>query len=146
MLRQIERGVQNGPIAKTGVLPVNAFFFWKFCFSLSICYIIENWFDVPSTQMSIIIPFVSAGVSIDGVFSLWVSLKIILLVFFKIWEPFLFLILSFTTGSVIQLNNEWIKLNHLSRKWSTQFLKHIKTCVWKLCLKPVFETCFSKTH
>ena len=146
MLRQIERGVQNGPIAKTGVLPVNAFFFWKFCFSLSICYIIENWFDVPSTQMSIIIPFASAGVSIDGVFSLWVSLKIILLVFFKIWEPFLFLILSFTTGSVIQLNNEWIKLNHLSRKWSTQFLKHIKTYVWKLCLKPVFETCFSKTH
>ena len=34
MLRQIEWGVQNGPITKNGVLPVATFFFRKFCFSL----------------------------------------------------------------------------------------------------------------
>ena len=34
MLRQIEWGVQNGPITKNGVLPVTILFFRKFCFSL----------------------------------------------------------------------------------------------------------------
>ena len=34
MLRQIEWLVQNGPIAKSRVLPVNTLFFEKFCFSL----------------------------------------------------------------------------------------------------------------
>ena len=38
MLRQIEWWVQNGPITKNGVLPVTTLFFWKFCFSLIICY------------------------------------------------------------------------------------------------------------
>ena len=70
MLRQIEWGVQNGPITKNGVLPVKALFFWNFYFGLSISYIIKNWFDVPSTQMSIFILFTSAGVSIKGGFSL----------------------------------------------------------------------------
>ena len=35
MLRQVEWGVQNGPITKNGFLPNNYFIFWKFCFSLS---------------------------------------------------------------------------------------------------------------
>ena len=34
MLRQIEWGVQNGPIPKNGVLPVITLLFRKFCFSL----------------------------------------------------------------------------------------------------------------
>ena len=34
MLRQIEWGVQNGPITKNGVLPENTLYFRKFCFSL----------------------------------------------------------------------------------------------------------------
>ena len=33
MLRQIEWRLQNGPIIKSGVLPVTALFFWKICFS-----------------------------------------------------------------------------------------------------------------
>ena len=32
-LRQIEWRLQNGPITKTGVLPVTALFLWKICFS-----------------------------------------------------------------------------------------------------------------
>ena len=38
LLRQIERWVQNGPIAKNGVLPVTTLFFQKFCFSLRTSY------------------------------------------------------------------------------------------------------------
>ena len=38
ILRQIELGVQNGPIPKNGVLPVTTSFFWKFCFSLGTSY------------------------------------------------------------------------------------------------------------
>ena len=38
MLRQIEWWVQNGPIAKNGVLPVTTLSFWKFCFSLRTHY------------------------------------------------------------------------------------------------------------
>ena len=34
MLKQIEWGVQNGPITKIGVLPVTTLLFRKFCFSL----------------------------------------------------------------------------------------------------------------
>ena len=33
MLRQIEWRLQNGPITKSGVLPVTALFFWKICSS-----------------------------------------------------------------------------------------------------------------
>ena len=33
MLRQIEWRLQNGPIIKSGVLPVTTLFFWKICFS-----------------------------------------------------------------------------------------------------------------
>ena len=38
MLRQIEWGVQNGPITKNVVLPVSSLFFRKFCFSIRTCY------------------------------------------------------------------------------------------------------------
>ena len=34
MLRQIEWGVQNGPIKKNEVWPVTTLFFKKFCFNL----------------------------------------------------------------------------------------------------------------
>ena len=37
--------------------------------------LIKVWFDVPTTQMSIFILFVSVPVLFDGAFSLWVSLK-----------------------------------------------------------------------
>ena len=37
MLREIEWGVQNGPITKNAVLPVTIFF-WKFCFSIRTVY------------------------------------------------------------------------------------------------------------
>ena len=39
MLRQIEWGVQNGPITRTRVLPVTTFMFPKFCFHLGTLYI-----------------------------------------------------------------------------------------------------------
>ena len=38
MLRQIERGVQNGPITRNGVLRVTNSFFQKVCFSLRTLY------------------------------------------------------------------------------------------------------------
>ena len=38
MLRQIEWGIQNGPIAVNGVLPVTTLFFREFCFSLRTSY------------------------------------------------------------------------------------------------------------
>ena len=38
VLRQIECGVQNGPITKNGVSPVTTLFFQKFCFSLRTLY------------------------------------------------------------------------------------------------------------
>ena len=38
MLRQIEWGVQSGPITKKEVLPVTTFFFRKFCFNLRTWY------------------------------------------------------------------------------------------------------------
>ena len=43
MLRQIEWWVQNRPITKNGVLPVNTSFFWKFCFSIRTCFKEFNW-------------------------------------------------------------------------------------------------------
>ena len=42
-LRQIEWWVQNGPIAKNGVLPVTALFFWKFSSSLITSYADLIW-------------------------------------------------------------------------------------------------------
>ena len=72
ILRHIESWVQNGPISKNGVLPVTTFFLWKFCFYFRTSY--KEWFDVPTTQMFIIVLFTSAGVLFDGAFSLRVSL------------------------------------------------------------------------
>ena len=71
MLRQIEWWVQNWPITKNGILPVTALFFRKFCFSLRTFY--KSWFDIPTTQMSIFVLFLSAGVLFDCAFSPWVS-------------------------------------------------------------------------
>ena len=53
MLKQIEWRLQNGPITKSGVLPVTTSFFGKFV------PVLEP-LDVPTTQMSIF--FVRAGV------------------------------------------------------------------------------------
>ena len=43
MLRQIERRLQNGPIPKSGVLPVTTLFFWKTCFSFRTSLIQLIW-------------------------------------------------------------------------------------------------------
>ena len=74
MLRQIERWLQNRPTKKNGVLPVTTLLFKNFCFSL---WTIKSWFDVITTQMSIFVFFVSAQVLFDGVFSLWVSFRVV---------------------------------------------------------------------
>ena len=42
MLRQIEWGVQNGPITNNRLLPVAALFFWKFCFDVQTYYKLVN--------------------------------------------------------------------------------------------------------
>ena len=42
MLRQIEWRPQNGPITRSGVLPVTTLFFWKICFSLEFFIFIYN--------------------------------------------------------------------------------------------------------
>ena len=60
MLRQIEWRLQNGPITKSGVLPVTTLFFRKFVPVLE--PLKNSLFDVPTTQMSIFVFFVSAGV------------------------------------------------------------------------------------
>ena len=75
MLRQIEWWPPNGPITKNGVLPVTTLFFWGFCFSLRTSFL-KSWFNVPTTQMSVLILFVSAGVLFEGDFSLRISLSL----------------------------------------------------------------------
>ena len=50
MLRQIEWGVQNGPITKNEVLPVTTFLFENFASVQDL--LIMSLFDVPITQMS----------------------------------------------------------------------------------------------
>ena len=60
MLKQIEWGVQNGTITKNGAFPVTILFFWIF-FSVW-NRLIKSLFDVQTTQMSISILFVTAGV------------------------------------------------------------------------------------
>ena len=49
----------------------------QFCFSL--ITLIKSWFDVPTIQMLVFVLSVSAGVLFDGAFSLWVSLKGVLI-------------------------------------------------------------------
>ena len=69
----MEREVQNRPLEKNRVLPVTASFFENF---VSVWEPLKkSWFDVPATQMSIFMFFVSAAVLFEGAFSLWVSLK-----------------------------------------------------------------------
>ena len=53
MLRQIEWRLQNGPITKSGVLPVTTLFFRKFVPVLE--SLKNSLFDVPTTQMSIFV-------------------------------------------------------------------------------------------
>ena len=66
MSRKIERGVQNGPVIKSGVLPVTILFFWRFCFSLRTTYKELIW--CTNYQMSILILFIGAGVLFQGAF------------------------------------------------------------------------------
>ena len=35
----------------------------------------KSWFDVPTTQMSIFILFLRVGITVEGAFSLWLSLS-----------------------------------------------------------------------
>ena len=60
MLRQIEWQPQNGPITKSGVLSVTTLFFGKFVPVLE--PLKKSYFDVPTTQLSIFIFFLIAGV------------------------------------------------------------------------------------
>ena len=73
MLRQIESGVQNGPITKNALLPLTTSFFWKF--NLSIRSLINSWFNIPIAQTYILMFFVNVSVLFEGLFSLWVSLS-----------------------------------------------------------------------
>ena len=60
MLRQIEWRLQNGPIAKSGYLPVPTLFVGKNFPVLR--PLKKSLFDVPTTKMSIFLFFVIAGV------------------------------------------------------------------------------------
>ena len=71
MLRQTKWGVQNGPITKNGVLPVTNLFFWQFLFSLRTSYKEVTWC---TTQIPIVVIFVSVGVLFEATSSLCVSL------------------------------------------------------------------------
>ena len=62
------------PITKKVVLSVTIFFFWKFCFSLRTSQ--KSRFDLPITEVSVFVHFVSAGVLFDVAFSLWLSLNV----------------------------------------------------------------------
>ena len=67
VLRLKECEVQNGPIAKNGVLPLVTLFFFE--------NLINSWFKVPITQMPILIFLLSVWVVSQDVPSLWVSLN-----------------------------------------------------------------------
>ena len=72
MLKQIERGVQNGTIAKNGVLPITTLFFWKFCFDWRTSYKELIWFkNYPNVHID---TFRKRWNFIWGCFSVWVSL------------------------------------------------------------------------
>ena len=73
-VKTIEWWVQTGPITKSGVLPVTTLFFWRFYFSLRTSS--KELILYTNSQMPIFVLFVSAGVLVDGVFTLWVSLRI----------------------------------------------------------------------
>ena len=73
MLTQLEWDVQNEPITKNKVLPVTTLIFENF---VSVSEpLTKIWFDVPTTQMTIFILFVSAVVLLERAFTPWVSLK-----------------------------------------------------------------------
>ena len=64
MLRQIEWGVQYGPITKNELLPLTTLLFKKFTLSLRTSY------NVPVAQTYIFVLFVSVSILFEGVFSL----------------------------------------------------------------------------
>ena len=65
-------GSTNWSISKNRTLPVTALFFRNF---VSVYEpLVKSWFDVSTTQMTILIVFVSAGVLFERIYSLWVSL------------------------------------------------------------------------
>ena len=64
ILRQIEWGAQNGPITKNGVLPPTPLFFSKLNFSIRT----SSQFNVPTTEMTLGIFFVSALVLFQDTF------------------------------------------------------------------------------
>ena len=65
MLRQIEPRLQNRPITKSGLLPVTPFVFFEEEeeeFVLVLEPLKKSYVDVKTTQMSIFVFFVTAGV------------------------------------------------------------------------------------
>ena len=59
---------RNGSIIKNGVLTVTTLLFWKFCFNLRTSHKEFTVFDVPTSQMSIFVLFVGAGVLFGGAY------------------------------------------------------------------------------
>ena len=68
MFKQIKLVVQNGLIAKNYFI-----FFEHFAFVWE--PLTKSWYDVPTTQMSIFLLHLTAGVLFEGAFSLWTSLR-----------------------------------------------------------------------
>ena len=60
MLKQTDWPLQNGSVTKSGFFPVTTLFFWKIYSILE--PLKSSYFDVPTTQMSIFVFFVSPGV------------------------------------------------------------------------------------
>ena len=121
MPRQIERIVHSRPIAKNGVLPVTTLFFWKFYFSIRISDKELIWCS--NYQMPRLMPFVSAGVLLEGAFSLWVSLNSGVLSRHKIF--FCITIIPFYNWKKTGINSSGIAQKHAS-----QSVFFIQVCIF----------------
>ena len=75
MLTQIEWGVQNGPITNNRALPLTTLFFWIKKKNWVEEPLINSWFNVPVTKVSIFVLFLGSWILFESEFSLWVPLK-----------------------------------------------------------------------
>ena len=74
MLRQIEYGVQNGPIIENEVLLIATLYLGTFVWVQE--FLIKAWFDVATTQMFIFKLLVIDGVLFEAAFSIKKPLKL----------------------------------------------------------------------
>ena len=124
------------------------------------CFIFfDNFFDVATTQMSIYIPFLSARVSLEGFFSLWVFLNIIeCLAVYKVFllstehDANRYFPHSFYCAYKVRLLMIRVNIEQKKKllKWViTPFISvnNIKTCCfnlmfirkWRICLMKMFS-------